>query len=76
MKNDMDFDPLQEAGALVLERRTGESIWIGSDIKITVYQCLRNSDRMKILIEAPKNILILRDEIRGKPHEPKANRAL
>ena len=49
---------------LILTRRAGESILIGDDITITVLDVRKN--QAKIGIEAPKEILILRDEIADK----------
>ncbi len=49
---------------LALTRRTNESIWIGDDVKITVVSC--SQGRVRLLIEAPKEIVILRDELRER----------
>jgi carbon storage regulator len=46
---------------LVLTRKNGEAIKIGDDIEITVI--LSKNDQVKIGINAPKNIEILRKEI-------------
>ena len=46
---------------LVLERKIKESLMIGDDIKITILEVQGNS--VKIGIEAPKNVLIYREEI-------------
>jgi carbon storage regulator len=46
---------------LVLTRKTGETIKIGDDIEITVISS--KNDQVKIGINAPKNIEILRKEI-------------
>ncbi len=46
---------------LALSRRTGESILIGSNIKITLVQI--KGRQAKISIEAPREIPVLREEI-------------
>lgn len=46
---------------LVLQRKKQESILIGEDIRVTVLEC--GSDGVKIAIEAPKEISILREEL-------------
>ena len=46
---------------LVLQRKKEESIIIGGNIKITIAEI--GSDRVKISIEAPKDIPILRAEL-------------
>ena len=48
---------------LVLSRKTLQSIMIGSDIKITVVKVDRN--QVRIGIEAPPDVTILRDELIG-----------
>ena len=47
--------------ALVLGRRVGESILIGSDIRVTVSSM--NGNQVKLSIAAPDDVLILRDEL-------------
>ena len=46
---------------LVLSRKTGEKICIGDNITITVTQAAGN--RIKLGIEAPKSVSIVRGEI-------------
>ncbi|MFI3173650.1 MAG: carbon storage regulator [Bacillota bacterium] len=46
---------------LVLQRKLGESIYIGDDIIVTV-QDIAN-ERVKISIDAPKHIPIMREEL-------------
>jgi carbon storage regulator len=46
---------------LVLSRKNGESIKIGEDIEITIISS--KNDQVKIGIQAPKNVEILRKEI-------------
>jgi len=46
---------------LVLSRKTGETIHIGDDIRITVAAFQGN--RVRIAIDAPEDMLILRGEL-------------
>lgn len=46
---------------LVLTRRRGESIYINDDIKITIVAV--NNGKVRIGIEAPKEVIIKREEI-------------
>ena len=46
---------------LVLARKCSESILIGGNIKITVVRI--DSDSVRIGIEAPPNVVILREEL-------------
>ncbi|ABK83117.1 carbon storage regulator CsrA [Campylobacter fetus] len=46
---------------LILTRKDGESIKIEGNIEIKVIQTLKNG--VKIGIEAPKNVMILRSEL-------------
>jgi carbon storage regulator len=46
---------------LVLSRKPMQSIMIGSDIKITIVKVERN--QVRIGIEAPRDLTILRDEL-------------
>ena len=43
---------------LVLSRKKGESIWLGDDIEITISEI--KGDQVRIAINAPKNVTILR----------------
>ena len=47
---------------LILSRRPGESVLIGDDIVITVYQH-KSKRQVKLVIDAPPDVLILRDEL-------------
>lgn len=49
---------------LVLTRKVGEQIKIGNDIIITVLEVLGN--KVRIGIDAPENLLILRGELISK----------
>jgi carbon storage regulator len=54
---------------LVLTRKENEKIRIGDDIVITV---VRTGDRVRLGIEAPGNMVVLRDEL-TKKEEPDAS---
>ena len=49
---------------LVLTRKPGESILIGSNVTVTVVQRIGNV--IRIGIEAPKETRIIRPEVKGK----------
>jgi len=46
---------------LILRRKKNESILIGNDIRITIVECA--SDGVRIAIDAPKHLSILREEL-------------
>ena len=46
---------------LVLSRKRGEQLMIGDDIVVTVVEC--NGSRIKIGIEAPDDVRIVRGEL-------------
>lgn len=46
---------------LVLQRKVGQALFIGEDIKVTIQEI--GADKVKISIEAPKEISILREEL-------------
>ncbi|MBO0601193.1 carbon storage regulator CsrA [Sporosarcina sp. E16_3] len=46
---------------LVLSRKKGESIWLGDQIEITISEI--KGDQVRIAINAPKNVTILRGEL-------------
>ena len=50
-----------EHGRLTLSRHEGESIIIGDNISIVVYKIL--GDKVRIAVEAPKDIRVMRKEI-------------
>lgn len=56
---------------LVITRKKGESILIGEDIEITVVKIDEGS--VKISIDAPKNITILRKELYKEVTEENKN---
>jgi carbon storage regulator len=50
---------------LILTRRIGESLRIGEDIQVVVLAIAGN--QVKLGIAAPKDVLILREEIAPRP---------
>ncbi len=52
---------------LILTRRKGEALKIGEDIELRVLEV--NGNQVRIGIEAPKDVVILRTEL--KPRDPK-----
>jgi carbon storage regulator len=53
---------------LVLSRKTGETILIGDDIRITVATI--QGTRVRIAIDAPENVAILRSELAVPDADP------
>ena len=49
---------------LILQRHTGESVWIGDDIQVTVLSNVNGTTR--IGITAPQKINIVREELRNR----------
>ena len=49
---------------LVLSRKVGERIWIGDEIAITVVRL--TSGGVRIGIEAPKELAVVREELKQK----------
>ena len=47
-------------GRLVLSRKKGEQIWIAPNIWITVHEI--RGDKVRLMIEAPRDVQIVRDE--------------
>lgn len=58
---------------LVLSRRRSESLWIGDEVRITVVKVERNGVRLGI--EAPGGVSILREELLDLDDEEKSARA-
>ncbi len=52
---------------LVLSRREGERIRLGDSIMVTVVRVV--GDRVRLGIEAPPDVLVLRDELEPRPDE-------
>ncbi|MBL4653837.1 MAG: carbon storage regulator [Flavobacteriales bacterium] len=46
---------------LILTRNHGQTLKIGNDITVTVYR-VPNSNQVRLVIDAPKNINIVRDD--------------
>ncbi len=57
--------------SLILNRRPGEKILIGDDIVVT-FKGFNNNSAV-LAIDAPKNVQILREEIKDKKFERKEN---
>lgn len=47
---------------LVLTRKVGETIWIGEDVEIIISEV--NGEQVKVAINAPRSIEIVRGELR------------
>lgn len=47
---------------LVLSRKSGETIWIGEEVEIVISEV--KGDQVKIGIRAPRNIDVIRGELR------------
>lgn len=47
---------------LVLSRKAGETIWIGEDVEIIISEV--KGEQVKVAINAPRNIDIIRGELR------------
>ncbi|MFA4987306.1 MAG: carbon storage regulator CsrA [Candidatus Brocadiia bacterium] len=50
---------------LVLSRKINETIVVGDQIRITIVEL--HKDNVKLGIEAPRHIAVLREEIRKRP---------
>jgi carbon storage regulator len=49
---------------LILQRKAGESLFIGDTIQVTVVS-VDSGGRVRLAIDAPKSLSILRSELRG-----------
>ena len=56
---------MSERGRLVISRKPGEVVLIGDDIEITILN-FQNGE-IKLLIKAPRDIKIIREEILTRP---------
>ena len=56
---------------LVLSRKLGEKIYINDNICITVVDIDRG--KIRLGIEAPRNVPIFRQELLSEPHAPKVD---
>lgn len=57
---------------LCISRYSGESFWIGDEIRVLVYKLDRDVSgkrRAKIVIDAPREIPILREELMDRKSE-------
>lgn len=54
---------------LVLDRREGERIVIDGGIIVTIAGVSANGRRVKVGIEAPRGVRIMREEIAATPHK-------
>ena len=54
---------------LILTRRLGEKVLIGDEITVQVLEVNRN--QVRVAINAPRDVLILREELKGKPFNDK-----
>lgn len=52
--------------SLVLTRRPGQSIRIGSDITVTIVQQKRSGRAVLVSVDAPKEVRVLRGELDRK----------
>jgi carbon storage regulator len=55
---------------LILSRKVGETILVGDEISVTVVRIAPGA--IRIGVEAPPNMTIIRGELRGKAMEPEA----
>lgn len=49
---------------LILQRKIGESLYIGDDIQVSIVS-VDAGGRVRLAIDAPKSLSILRTELRG-----------
>lgn len=56
---------------LVLSRKVGERIWIGDDISVTVVRITGGG--VRIGIEAPSEMPVVREELKAKLEQADAN---
>jgi carbon storage regulator len=49
---------------LVLTRRAGESLFLGNDIKVTMVKV--RGGEVRLAIEAPGSVSVVREELRGR----------
>lgn len=58
---------------LILSRKEGEGVLVDGGIRIVILECERNV--VRIGIEAPAELRIVREEIAGEPPPPRARAA-
>ena len=57
---------------LVVTRKIGESIVIGDDIRIILVE-IRSRDKVRLAIDAPKDVSVDREEVRRSKDKEKRN---
>ena len=57
---------------LVVTRKIGESIVIGDDIRIILVE-IRSRDKVRLAIDAPKDVSVDREEVRRAKDKEKRN---
>lgn len=65
MNNNMDYEKLP---TLVLERHPGEGIIIGGCVRVSY--TFVGTKKIKVCVQAPINIKVMREEIAGPIKEP------
>lgn len=50
---------------LTLKRKVGESVVIGENIRVTVVEMSGKSGELRLKIEAPRDVNIVREELRN-----------
>lgn len=53
---------------LVLMRRPGETLVLGDNIRVTVVAV--NGSQVKLAIDAPKEVKVMREELLARPRKP------
>lgn len=66
-----EFEMSTENKMLILSRKVNESIMIGDDIKITITEI--HASHIKLGIDAPKDISVVRGELIKKENKKKEN---
>lgn len=56
---------------LTVSRRVGDTIWIGEDIIVTIVAI--DGNKIKVTVQAPKDIVILRGELKDKILQERMN---
>lgn len=54
----------KDCGKLCITRFDSQAVWIGDDIKVTVLIPKHSKRNVKLIIEAPKDINIAREELK------------
>ena len=62
------FSASRRHDMLLLTRKPGEKVFIGHDITVTVVRV--RGDKVRVSIDAPDQVRILRAELLGCPDEP------